>query len=83
MGRKGRLALSFAPFLFIGVFTVINFSGKLLESSENVRVAHLIGLSSGGAVCGLALAGIVFALTGKLKLDKQAIPADTRTVERG
>jgi hypothetical protein len=49
-------------FLLMGVTNLLKYSEKLLDASDNVRVVHIIGLSSAGAMCGIAWAGLMVAL---------------------
>jgi hypothetical protein len=63
MRHRIRLAAVFVMlFLCPGVTNVLNFSQKLLDSSENVRLVHVIGLSGSAFTCGAAFAGFIFAL---------------------
>jgi membrane-associated PAP2 superfamily phosphatase len=54
-----------AMVFFIGVGTLIRFSQHLFQVSQNVRLVDVVGLSGGGAACGAALFGFIFALRGR------------------
>lgn len=56
-----NLAVMVMIFL-IGVGTVIRFSQHLFQVSQDVRLVDVVGLSGGGAACGAALFGFIFAL---------------------
>ncbi|MCG3162277.1 MAG: hypothetical protein JMDDDDMK_03518 [Acidobacteria bacterium] len=56
---KPNLAVM-AMLFIIGVSTLIHFS-------HNLRVVDVVGLSGGGAACGAALFGFIFALMTKNK----------------
>jgi hypothetical protein len=60
--KLGLAAVFVMLFLCPGVTNVLNFSQKLLDSSENVRLVHVIGLSGSAFTCGAALAGFIHAL---------------------
>lgn len=59
----GILALVF----FMGVSSLIRFSQNLFHYSQNVRIVDVVGLSGGGAACGAALVGFIFALMARKK----------------
>jgi hypothetical protein len=61
-----NLALMAMLFL-IGVSSLVRFSQNLFQLSQNVRTVDVVGLSGGGAACGAALFGFVFALVTKNK----------------
>jgi hypothetical protein len=62
-------------FLCPGVTNVLNFSQKLLATSENVRLVHVIELSGCALTCGVALAGFIGTLVsiGRAFREKGAI----------
>jgi hypothetical protein len=51
-----------AMIFFIGLSSVFRFSHNLFQLSQNVRMVDVVGLSGGGAACGAALFGFIFAL---------------------
>jgi hypothetical protein len=53
--------------LVIGASSLVRFSQNLFQLSQNVRVVDVVGVSGGGAACGAALFGLVFALMSKRK----------------
>ena len=53
--------------LMIGVTSLVRFSQNLFHFSQNVRVVDVVGISGGGAACGAALFGFIFALTARSK----------------
>ena len=57
--------LHIALLLVIGIGTLLRFSQKLFQFSQNVRVVDVVGLSGGGAACGAALFGLVFTLLAR------------------
>ena len=72
--RKGAIMERSRPHLavmamifFIGVTTLFRFSHNLFQSSPNVRMVDVVGLSGGGAACGAALFGFIFALVARNK----------------
>jgi hypothetical protein len=68
---KAMLGIS-AMFLLFGISSVIRFSQMLFDSSENVKVPHVIGLIGGGFTCGVCTVGIIggLLLRKKLLVDK-------------
>ena len=56
-----------ALIFFIGLSSVVRFSQNLFHLSQNVRVVDVVGLSGGGAACGAALFGFIFALRARNK----------------
>ena len=52
---------------FIGVTSLIRFSHNVYHFSPNVRIVDVVGLSGGGAACGAALFGFIFALRTRNK----------------
>ena len=49
----------------LGVSILFRFSQNLFHFSQNVRIVDVVGLSGGGAACGAALFGFIFALLAK------------------
>jgi hypothetical protein len=58
-----------AMIFFIGLSSVFRFSHNLFQFSQNVRMVDIVGLSGGGAACGAALFGFIFALRTRTKAD--------------
>jgi hypothetical protein len=56
-----------AMIFFIGVTSLFRFSHNLFHYASNVRMVDVVGLSGGGAACGAALFGFIFALTARNK----------------
>ena len=56
-----------AILFFVGVSTLTRFSQNLFHVSQNVRIVDVVGLSGGGAACGAAIFGFIFALIGRNK----------------
>jgi hypothetical protein len=56
-----------AMIFFIGAATLFRFSQNLFHLSPNVRMVDVVGLSGGGAACGAALFGFIFALRTRNK----------------
>jgi len=63
---KPNLAV-LALLLVIGVSSLFRFSHNLLHFSQNVRIVDVVGLSGGGAACGAAIFGFIFALMTRNK----------------
>jgi len=57
-----------AMFLLIGISNVLRYSEKLLESSQDVKVLHVIGLTAGGFLCGACAVGIIAGIRLRKKL---------------
>ena len=54
--------------LFIfGIGSLFRFSQNLFHFSQNVRIVDVVGLSGGGAACGAAMFGFIFALMARTK----------------
>lgn len=51
----------------IGVGTLFRFSQNLFHFSQNVRMVDVVGISGGGAACGAAIFGFIFALMARHK----------------
>ena len=63
-----RPNLALMALLFtLGVGSLYRFSQNLLHASHAVRLVDVVGLSGGGAACGAALFGIIFAVIAKNK----------------
>jgi hypothetical protein len=56
-----------AMIFFIGVGGLVHFGQNLFHFSQNVRLVDVVGLSGGGAACGAALFGFIFALRARNK----------------
>lgn len=56
-----------ALIFFIGVSSLFRFSQNLFHFSQNVRIVDVVGLSGGGAACGAAIVGFIFALMARKK----------------
>ena len=63
---KPNLAV-LALLFFIGVSGLFHFSQNLFHFSQNVRIVDVVGLSGGGAACGAAMFGVIFALVARNK----------------
>ena len=63
---KPNLAVLAMLFL-IGVSSLFRFSQNLFHFSQNVRIVDVVGLSGGGAACGAAIFGLIFALMARNK----------------
>jgi len=63
---KPNLAV-LALLLLIGVSGLFRFSHNLFHFSQNVRIVDIVGLSGGGAACGAAIFGFIFALMTRNK----------------
>jgi hypothetical protein len=60
MERPKRNLVIMALLFFIGVMSLFHFS-------QDVRIVDVVGLSGGGAACGAAMFGIIFALRTRNK----------------
>ena len=58
---KPNLAVM-AMLFVIGVGSLVRFSQNLYHYAQNVRTVDVVGLSGGGAACGAALFGFIYAL---------------------
>lgn len=67
MERSGPNLAVMAMIFFIGVTSLFRFSHNLFHFSPNVRMVDVVGLSGGGAACGAALFGFIFALRARNK----------------
>jgi hypothetical protein len=56
-----------AMLMIIGIGSLVRFSQNLYQYSQNVRTVDIVGLSGGGAACGAALFGFIYALVNKKK----------------
>jgi len=63
---KPNLAVLVLLFL-IGAVSLYHFSQDLFHFSQNVRIVDVVGLSGGGAACGAALFGSIFAVMARDK----------------
>lgn len=54
--------LLMASLFFIGVGGLLRYSEKLLDSSENVRIVHVIGIIGAGVTCGASITGMIGAI---------------------
>ena len=54
--------LVMAMVFLIGAGSLFRFSENLFHFSQNVRIVDVVGLSGGGAACGAAMFGSIFAL---------------------
>ena len=55
------------PDLAVLAMLVIIGSGAIVRFSQDVRSVQVVGLSGGGAACGAALVGLVWALKTRVK----------------
>jgi hypothetical protein len=46
----------------IGVGGLLRYSEKLLDSSENVRIVHVVGIIAAGVTCGASITGMIGAV---------------------
>lgn len=66
--ERSRPNLAVLALLFIlGVSSLLRFSQNLFHLSQNVRIVDVVGLSGGGAACGAAMFGFIFALVARNK----------------
>ena len=66
--ERSKPNLVVLPLLFlIGVSSRLHFSHNLFNFSQNVRIVDVVGLSGGGAACGAAMFGFIFALMARDK----------------
>lgn len=56
-----------AMLFVIGVGSLVRYSQNLFQLSQNVRIVDVVGLSGGGAACGAAMFGFIFALMARNK----------------
>ncbi len=66
---KPNLAVMVMLF-FIGASSLVRFSQSLFQASQNVRLVDVVGLSGGGAACGAAIFGFIFALVSRNRARK-------------
>ena len=64
---KPNLAV-LAMLFIIGVGSVFRFSQNMFHFSQNVRSVDVVGLSGGGAACGAAMFGFIFAIVSRNKI---------------
>ncbi len=55
----GIAALLIVVFVWPGVIQLLNFSQKLLDSSDNIPLVRVMGLAGGAALCGVTLVGLI------------------------
>ena len=67
MERSRPNLVVLAMLFFFGVGSLFRFSQNLLHFSQNVRIVDIVGLSGGGAACGAALFGFIFALRARIR----------------
>ena len=65
MTRPSLAAMS--VLFMIGVGSLFRFSQNLFHFSQNVRIVDVVGVSGGGAACGAAMFGLIFALMARNK----------------
>jgi hypothetical protein len=63
---KPNLAVMALIFI-LGIGSLVRFSQNLFHFSQNVRLVDVVGISGGGAACGAAIFGFVFALMARNK----------------
>ncbi len=63
---KPNLAV-LAMLFIIGAGALFRFSENLFHFSQNVRTVDVVGLSGGGAACGAAMFGFIFALWSRAR----------------
>ena len=56
-----------AMLLLIGIGSLVRFAQNLFHSSQDVRIVDVVGLSGGGAACGAAMFGFIYAFMAKNK----------------
>jgi hypothetical protein len=54
-----------APNFGVSVLLLIIGAVNLFHFSQNVRIVDVVGLSGGGAACGAAIYGFIFALIAR------------------
>jgi hypothetical protein len=47
---------------FMGVGGVLGYSQQLFDSSENVRIVHVLGIIAAGVTCGASITGMIGAV---------------------
>ena len=67
MERSRPNPAALAMLFIIGIAGLVRFSQNLFQYSQNVRTVDVVGLSGGGAACGAAMFGIIYALVVKFK----------------
>jgi hypothetical protein len=67
MERSKPNLAALALIFLIGVSSLFHFSQNLFHFSQNVRIVDVVGLSGGGAACGAAMFGFIFALMARNK----------------
>ena len=61
---RPNLALPLILFI-IGIGSLVRYSQNLYHFAQNVRTVDVVGISGGGAACGAALFGFIFALRAR------------------
>ena len=59
MDRSKAVIGLMAMLFFIGVGGLLRYSQKLFDSSENVRIVHVIGIIGAGMTCGASITGVI------------------------
>jgi hypothetical protein len=62
MDRSKAVIGIMAMLFFMGVGGLLRYSEKLLDSSENVRMVHIIGLIASGMNVGASIVGVIAAV---------------------
>lgn len=62
MERSRPNPASLLLLVLVGIGSLLRFSHNLFQYSQNVRMVDVVGLSGGGAACGAALFGFIYAL---------------------
>jgi hypothetical protein len=66
--ERARPNLAVMAMLFIvGIASLLRFSQNLFHFSQNVRSVDVVGLTGGGAACGAAMFGVIYALVTRSK----------------
>jgi hypothetical protein len=60
---RSKAVIGFMSMLFfIGVGGLLRYSQKLFDSSENVRIVHVLGIIGAGATSGASITGVIGAV---------------------
>ena len=62
MDRSKAVIGLMAMLFFIGVGGLLRYSEKLFDSSENVRIVHVLGIIVAGVACGASITGVIGAV---------------------
>jgi hypothetical protein len=76
MRHLGPYLALMALVLAVGVNGLVHFSENLFHASDNVRTVDVVGLSGGGAACGAAVFGVIFALVRGRRPTEDKQPPD-------